>query len=175
MSVLNPAFTAQSIFDVQKVQLDDFLELLSHCGEVVSVFIKPRPPVLVHGDLAQWMQEFLRRFAPIAQQSVMGPLDLQDIQFARLNRYELEGSLIALAHDGGCHGLNRHVPLPEVRKQVGDMLDAVFPAPFTQLWVWRFDRMDWCPWMRAATDCAGYLVWQPERDLWWLLCVCDEV
>lgn len=116
----------------------------------------------------------MRRFAPLAEQTVMGPLDLQDIQFARLNRLEFEGSLIALAHEGGSHSLNRHLPLPEVRKQVGDMLDAVFPAPFAQLWVWRFDRMDWCPWMRAATDCAGYLVWQPERDLWWLLCVCDE-
>lgn len=174
MSGLNQPFTSESEFRMQKVQLDIFLDSLSNCGEVVSVFIKPRPPVQVRGDHAQWMREFLQRFSPMAEQTVMGPLDVQDIRFALLHRYEFEGSLVALVHDGGCHGLNRHLPLAEVRKQVGEMLDAVFPAPFLHLWVYRFDRMDWCPWMRETTTAAGYLVWQAERDLWWLLCVCDE-
>lgn len=173
MSDSYPTFTRDCEFHPRKAQLNEFLETLSNCGEVLSIFIKPRPTIH-RGEPGQWLQEFMQRFAPLAEQTVMGRLDLENMRYSRLHRYELEGSLIGLVRDGGCHGLNRHLPLAQVRQLVAEMLEAVFPAPFTDLWVYRFEAMDWCPWMREATDCAGYLVWQADRDLWWLLCVCDE-
>ena len=168
------SFSSEHQWPMDKAALAVFLDSLGHCGEVVSLFIKPRPAVSVSGSQEQRLQEFLQRAGALAEQTLMGPVDADDVQYAMLNRLEFEGSLVGVLRGGGCHGSNRHLSLAELRKQVAEMLEAVFPEPFSALWVYRFDRMDWCEWMRAATDCAGYLAWQPERDLWWLLCVCEE-
>jgi hypothetical protein len=53
-------------------------------------------------------------------------------------------------------------------------LEAAFPEPFSDLFVFRIDSREWCELAASATLSASYIVYQSARGLWWVLCVADE-
>lgn len=165
-------FTAAMEFCVEKQPLKELLAVLSQCGELVSRFFKPEPAIKGGGD-AQRLGEFLARFSSLAAVTSIGQIEHEFGPFSVLNRYEFEGSLVAAALRGGCHQATRGLTLDNARKLAFEALAAAFPAPFSDLVVYRFDSLDWCELTRESTISSAYVVCQGARDMWWVLCVSD--
>ncbi|MGC5702653.1 hypothetical protein J4P02_20840 [Pseudomonas sp. NFXW11] len=164
--------TSACEFVVDKQPLAELLAVLAECGERVSCFFKPVPSIKSLGERAR-LAEFLLRFSSFSSSTAIGQVAPEFGPFAVLNRYEFEGSLLAVALRGGCHGGARGLSLAKARALVCEALDAVFPAPFSELVVYRFDGPDWCELTRGATISSAYVVCQGARNLWWVLCVAD--
>ncbi|WMN15457.1 hypothetical protein QL104_19030 [Pseudomonas piscis] len=165
-------FTSVSEFVVDKPPLAELLAVLAECGELVSCFFKPDPSIKAVGERLR-LVEFLQRFSDLARLTAIGQVEPEFGPFSVLNRYELEGSLVAVALRGGCHGGARGLSLSKARALVFEALDAVFPAPFSELVVYRLDSLDWCELSKGSTISAAYVVCQGARNLWWVLCVVD--
>ncbi|MQA56647.1 hypothetical protein [Pseudomonas piscis] len=164
--------TGASEFVVDKPPLAELLAVLAQCGEVVSSFFKPDPCIKVLGERRR-LAEFLERFSDFAGSTAIGQVEPGFGPFSLLNRYEFEGSLLAVVLRGGCHHSTRGLGQASARKLVGEALEAVFPAPFSELVVYRFDSLDWCELTRGSTISSAYVVCQGARNLWWVLCVSD--
>ncbi|MEN5094931.1 hypothetical protein ABE458_30035 [Pseudomonas protegens] len=164
--------TGASEFVVDKRPLVELLAVLAQCGEVVSCFFKPEPAIKVLGE-RQRLAEFLERFSHFARSTAIGQIEGEFGPFSMLNRYEFEGSLLAVVLRGGCHSSTRGCSVAYAREVVFEALDAVFPAPFSELVVYRFDSSDWCELTRDSTISSAYVVCQGARNLWWVLCVAD--
>ncbi|MGZ0703190.1 hypothetical protein [Pseudomonas piscis] len=164
--------TGASEFVVDKQPLAELLAVLAQCGEVVSSFFKPDPSIKVLGE-RQRLAEFLERFSDLAGSTAIGQVEREFGPFSLLNRYEFEGSLLAVLLRGGCHHSTRGLSLANARKLVGEALEAVFPGPFSELVVYRLDSLDWCELTRGSTISSAYVVCQGARNLWWVLCVSD--
>ncbi|WP_265533331.1 hypothetical protein [Pseudomonas saponiphila] len=164
--------TAASEFVVDKQPLAELLAVLAQCGEVVSCFFKPDPAIKVLGE-RQRLAEFLERFSGLASSTAIGQVEPEFGPFSMLNRYEFEGSLLAVVLRGGCHGSAAGLPLVKARALVAEALEAVFPAPFSELVVYRFDSPDWSELTRDSTISSAYVACQGARNLWWVLCVAD--
>lgn len=165
-------FTSACEFVVDKQPLTELLAVLAECGELVSCFFRPEPSVKSLGERPR-LEEFLRRFSHFASSTAIGQVEPEFGPFSVLNRFEFEGSLLAVALRGGCHGGARGGALAKARERVCEALEAVFPAPFSELVVYRLDSLDWCELTRGATISSAYVVCQGARNLWWVLCVAD--
>ncbi|POA80922.1 hypothetical protein [Pseudomonas protegens] len=165
-------FTGASEFVVDKQPLVELLAVLAECGEVVSSFFKPDPSIKALDERTR-LAEFLERFSNLARSTAIGQIESEFGPFSMLNRYEFEGSLLAVLLRGGCHHSTRGLSLANARKLVGEALEAVFPAPFSELVVYRFDSSDWCELTRDSTISSAYVACQGARNLWWVLCVAD--
>ncbi|PNG29449.1 hypothetical protein A1348_25870 [Pseudomonas protegens] len=164
--------TAASEFVVDKQPLAELLAVLAQCGEVVSCFFKPDPAIKVLGERPR-LAEFLERFSGLASSTAIGQIEPEFGPCSMLNRYEFEGSLLAALLRGGCHSSSRGGSVANARQVVFEALDAVFPAPFSELVVYRFDSPDWCELTRGAAISSAYVACQGARNLWWVLCVAD--
>ena len=163
-------------FHIQKPPLDALIALLSLCGEVVSVFLKAKPP-LRHRPGAERDQTLRLLFECEGFHeacSDLGTIGGSVRIGATLNRLEFEGSLLSVALQGGCHRSTSHVSMEQARAIVQLGLSAAFPEPFSELLAFRIDNDDWCQFAEEATVFASYVVNQPARGLWWVLCVADQ-
>ena len=102
----------------------------------------------------------------------LGHLRHDCVTVAYLNRLEFEGSLAHLILQGGCHRQTNHSRNGAI-SIVESALDAVFPAPFDDLIVFRLDNSEWSELTDQATISSSYFVLQGARGLWWFLCVAD--
>lgn len=148
-------------------------DLLAQCGDLLSLHLKPRPAIPptealdpLWGELMQHpeVQRVSHDWGTLAP--VMGC-------YTMLNRLEFEGSLLALIRQGGCHRQTAQLDLPTLRQRVIEGLEAMFPAPFDNLVVYRLDDPSWCSRMQDATLSAAYLACQSARGLWWMVGVAD--
>jgi hypothetical protein len=162
-------------FVVEKSELRALLSALEQCGQVVSVFLKPKPPV--RPDLQRQDGCVLSElFELMAVQEACADLGLKNpvnARYALLNRLEFEGSLVSVVMQGGCHRAKVVASLEAARELVAKAMEAAFPAPFGNLYVARIDSESWCKLAFEATLSASYVAWQSERSLWWVLCVAD--
>ncbi|MEL7551380.1 hypothetical protein ACIPIX_04165 [Pseudomonas protegens] len=165
-------FTGASQCFVDKQPLVELLAVLAECGELVSSFVKPAPSIKAW-DERQRLAEFLERFSNLARSTAIGQVEREFGPFSVLNRYEFEGSLLAVVLRGGCHHSTRGLSLANARKLVYEALEAVFPGPFSELVVYRLDSLDWCELTRSSTLSSAYVACQGARNLWWVLCVAD--
>nr|BFD42743.1 hypothetical protein FFPRI1PSEUD_42420 [Pseudomonas sp. FFPRI_1] len=138
----------------------------------MSSFVKPAPSIKAW-DERQRLAEFLERFSNLARSTAIGQVEREFGPFSMLNRYEFEGSLLAVVLRGGCHHSTRGLSLANARKLVYEALEAVFPGPFSELVVYRLDSLDWCELTRSSTLSSAYVACQGARNLWWVLCVAD--
>lgn len=162
--------TAASEFVVDKQPLAELLAVLAQCGEVVSCFFKPDPAIKVLGE-RQRLAEFLARFSGLASSTAIGEVEPEFGPFSMLNRYEFEGSLLAVVLRGGCHSSSRGWSVANAREVVFEALDAVFPAPFSELVVYRFDSPDWSELTRESTISSAYVACQGGRGICGGCCV----
>lgn len=160
-------------FDIEKPELEKFIEALGRCGEVVSNFMKFAPAVKPAQEFASPtpLADLLRHPEFCEDAVKLGEISSEPIRYSTLNRLEFEGSLASVLVEGGCF---RNSTLEgEARKLAADVLAAVFPKPFDNLLVFRLDDPSWSQFTDAATVSYSYFAWQGARGLWWMLSVSD--
>ncbi|HEY8023685.1 MAG TPA: hypothetical protein VIF60_03900 [Burkholderiaceae bacterium] len=159
-------------FHIDKPELQTLLDLLGNCGEVVSIFLKPKPAVApsfssIDDPIGQLLE--LDGFSRYCEG--LGSISRQVGRFAILNRLEFEGSITSVILQGGCHHSTYGLSKSSASAVVADALDRVFPEPFSDLYVCRIDNESWCSLTNDATLSSTYVAYQIARGLWWILCV----
>ena len=161
-------------FHIDKPELQTLLDLLGNCGQVVSIFLKPKPAVgpslsSIDDPLGELLE--LDGFSGYCEG--LGSISRQVGRFAFLNRLEFEGSITSVILQGGCHQSTYGMSKSSASAVVTAALDRVFPEPFSDLYVCRIDNESWCSFTEDATLSATYAAYQGARGLWWILCVAD--
>jgi hypothetical protein len=151
------------------------LELIGREREVVSVFLKPKSRTWpsargASNDPLRWLLES-HEFEAMCPD--LGQVKRVEGRFSTLNTLELEGSLVSILLEGGCHGSRMRIELGDARRAVSAAMDAVFPAPFNKVIAFRFDEWDWCDFTDEATVWSSHFVWEAARSLMWVLCTRD--
>lgn len=161
-------------FEIEKPELDRFIEHLSHCGQVVSTFMKFVPVVMPSREFASPtpLADLLQHPEFCNGTGTLGAISSKPFHYSTLNRLEFEGSLASVLVEGGC--FRNSTSEDEARNVARDVLAAVFPKPFDDLLVFRLDDPSWSEFTNAATVSHSYFAWQGARGLWWLLSVADE-
>jgi hypothetical protein len=161
-------------YTVEKPALQALLEVLSQCGQVVSVFLNPQPPVRPKPLDAHPLSELFACGAFQTATHKLGQVSATLGRYSTLNRLEFEGSLVSVVLAGGCHCSTSGISQHEARSLVAGALAAVFPEPFDDLLVFRLDNEAWCPLAAESTVSSSFVAWQSPRNLWWVLCVADS-
>jgi hypothetical protein len=167
--------STSSQFSIEKPALQSLLDLLGQCGQVVSIFLKPKPAVKPSFESAN--QPLAELVTTEAFKELYGELGLvgQVIKrFSTLNRLEFEGSLTAVILEGGCHRSTTGISRREASAVVAAGVEAVFPEPFSSIHIFRIDDESWCSLTNEATISSMYVAWESARGLWWVLCVADS-
>jgi len=159
-------------YTVNKPELAELLDLLSKCGEVVSFFVKTKS-IWPNGNAIKNLDQLFITEAFQAQSSMLGRVSKDPGSFSILNRLEFEGSLVAVALGGGCHGWTNAPSLERIRELVVAGLAAVFPEPYDEVYVYRLDDLKWCEFTDEATESKSYVAHQGARGLWWMLTIAD--
>jgi len=160
--------------EIEKPELDRFIERLSHCGQVVSTFMKFVPAVMPSREFASPvpLRDLFQHPVFSEGTGALGAISSKPHHYSTLNRLEFEGSLASILVEGGC--FRNSMLEDEARALARDVLVAVFPKPFDDLMVFRLDDPSWSEFTNAATVSYSYFVWQGARGIWWLLSVVDE-
>jgi len=168
--------TTADVFRVDKPEVQALLDVLEQRGQVVSVFLKPKPSAIP--DFSRERGHPLAELVahPSFHQACadLGAVSEDLGHYSTLNRLEFEGSLISVVIAGGCHRVTSGVSPEVARSLVGNALTAAFPEPFADLHVFRLDEERWCQLTSNATISSSYFAWQSARGLWWVLCVADS-
>ena len=162
-----------SEYAIEKVEINTLLEQLKQCGEVKSVFFKPKPTVIPRLASDEPLSELFASEAFADAGACLGEVFNAKARCSTLNRLEFEGSLVSVVLRGGCHGPAVALSEQQARTVVLPGVAAAFPAPFEEICAFRIDEEEWCQFTKEATLSSSYLVWQGARGLWWLLCVAD--
>ena len=160
-------------FFIDKPELQELLERLGKCGDVFSVFMKPKPSIAPdfnhpHHPIKALVE--LEEFKELCQK--LGRVNKHINDYSKLNRLEFEGSLVSVLLQGGC-GLEPDMSKELASHIVSDGVSAVFPEPFSSITVFRIDDHSWCSLMDEATISSMYIAWESCRGLWWVLCIAD--
>ena len=166
--------STSSQFSIEKPALQSLLDLLGECGQVVSVFLKPKRAVKPNFESTnQPLAELIAIEAFEESCSELGLVGQEIKRFSTLNRLEFEGSLTAVVLEGGCHRSTTGIPRSEANAVVAAGVEAVFPEPFSSIHVFRIDDESWCSLTNEATISSMYVAWEGARGLWWVLCIAD--
>lgn len=166
---------SSSQYSIKKPALQSLLDLLAQCGQVVSVFFKPKPAVKPSFENAnQPLAELVTTEAFKELCDELGLVGQVIKRFSTLNRLEFEGSLAAVILEGGCHRSTTGISRSEASAVVAAGVEAVFPEPFSSIHVFRIDDESWCSLTSEATISSTYVAWEGARGLWWVLCVADS-
>jgi hypothetical protein len=160
-------------FNIEKPELEKFIDALGSCGEVVSTFMKFSRAVMPSREFASPtpLADLLQHSEFRDDCAVLGKICSKPILYSTLNRLEFEGSLTSLLVEGGC--FRNSTSAHEARLLASDVLAAVFPGPFDDLLVFRLDDPSWSEFTDVATVSHSYVAWQSARGLWWMLSVAD--
>jgi len=165
--------TVDSEYSIEKPELNTLLEHLKQCGEVISVFFKPKPAVVPRLATNEPLSELLSSNAFMNASDRLGEVLGAKVKCSTLNRLEFEGSLVSVVLMGGCHSPAVAMSQEQARSIVLPGIAAAFPEPFGEICAFRIDSDEWCQFTKEATVSSSYLIWQAARGLWWLLCVAD--
>ena len=161
----------------KKETLIDFEKRWSEIGELFSVFVKPDRENKWSPNFSQGHLRVLLDFLESDTLSKYVP-ELLPINFEHINdccildRSEFEGSLVSMLNQGGCTE-KAVVDDEEARKIAKDLLMDLFPEPFNNLIAYRINTHKWSKFTASATLTKTYIVYQPERQLWWIFSFSD--
>ena len=146
-------------------------------GEFLSMFFRPKAPTATYPNFDRGFQAVL---ADVVQSDFIGeafpqlvPLNVPAaMKFARLDRYEFEGSLVSVLLEGTC--TERVVSGEgEAREVVQSIFRSAF-RPDGGLWAWRLDDWSWSTLTKGATVAWAYFVYESSQRIWWFVCFADH-
>jgi hypothetical protein len=145
-------------------------------GEFASVFFRPAAPTASYPDFGRGFQAVLEDVlrSDFLREAVPGLVPIKvaaAMTFARLRRFEFEGSLVDVLLQGTCtEGVVGSEQ--EARESVRTILGRVL-CPSGTVWAYRLDDPSWSALTDGATLAWSYFAYECSRKLWWFLSFAD--
>lgn len=153
--------------------LEEIGRRLLAVGEFHSVFFRSAEPVKFGNGFETVLSEMLQA-NPIGDAvPKLIPLNHSaSNDFAVLNKYEFEGSLIGSLLQGTC--TDRIVSDErEAYEVVRAILKCAMIKPNGNLCAFRMDNPSWSALTNGATLSWAYFVYESSQQLWWFVCFAD--